>query len=62
MLSLNFAGLDKEMNFLFFFRAGFRLFQSILYGDLLMLLYNQSVAFEKNMGESKKILACWKKN
>ena len=26
-----------------------------------MLLYNQSVAFEKNMGESKKILARWKK-
>ncbi|MDK4500733.1 2-hydroxyacyl-CoA dehydratase [Fusobacterium necrophorum] len=61
VLSLNFAGLDKENEFSLSFRAGFRLFQSILYGDLLMLLYNQSVAFEKNMGESKKILACWKK-
>lgn len=61
VLSLNFAGLDKENEFSLSFRAGFRLFQSILYGDLLMLLYNQSVAFEKNMGESKKILARWKK-
>lgn len=61
VLSLNFAGLDKGNEFSLSFRAGVRLFQSILYGDLLMLLYNQSVAFEKNIGDSKKILVQWKK-
>ncbi|EFS20539.1 hypothetical protein FSBG_00036 [Fusobacterium gonidiaformans 3-1-5R] len=61
VFSLNFAGLEKGNEFSLSFRAGVRLFQSILYGDLLMLLYNQSVALEKNIGDTKKTLLYWKK-
>ena len=42
------------------FKGYFNLFYSILYGDLLMSIYHQSVAYEENPGDSKSILAYWK--
>ena len=60
VLSLNFEGLDKKNEFSLSFKGYFNLFYSILYGDLLMSIYHQSVAYEKNPGDSKGILAYWK--
>ena len=60
VLSLNFEGLDKKNEFSLSFKGYFNLFYSILYGDLLMSIYNQSVAYEENPGDSKSILAYWK--
>ena len=58
--SLNFEGLDKKNEFSLSFSGYFNLFYSILYGDLLMCIYHQSVAYEKNLGDSKKTLTYWK--
>ena len=58
--SLNFEGLDKKNEFSLSFSGYFNLFYSILYGDLLMSIYHQSVAYEKNSGDSKKTLTYWK--
>ena len=58
--SLNFEGLDKKNEFSLSFSGYFNLFYSILYGDLLMSIYHQSVAHEKNPGDSKGILTYWK--
>ena len=58
--SLNFEGLDKKNEFSLSFSGYFNLFYSILYGDLLMSIYHQSIAYEKNSGDSKKILTYWK--
>ena len=58
--SLNFEGLDKKNEFSLSFSAYFNLLYSILYGDLLMSIYHQSVAYEKNSGDSKKTLIYWK--
>ena len=60
VLSLNFEGLDKKNEFSLSFSGYFNLFYSILYGDLLMSIYHQSVAYEENPGDSKSILAYWK--
>jgi len=60
VLSLNFEGLDKKNEFSLSFKGYFNLFYSILYGDLLMSIYHQSVAYEENPGDSKSILAYWK--
>lgn len=47
--SLNFEGLDKKNEFSLSFSGYFNLFYSILYGDLLMSIYHQSVAYEKKL-------------
>ena len=60
VLSLNFEGLDTKKEVSLSFKGYFNLFYSILYGDLLMSIYHQSVAYEENPGDSKSILAYWK--
>ena len=46
VISLNFSGLDKKASFKFTVPMAFQLLYSILFGDLIMLLYNQCKPYE----------------
>ena len=46
VISLNFSGLDKKSSFQFNIPMAFQLFYSIMFGDLIMLLYNQCKPYE----------------
>ena len=54
VLSLNFSGLDKKASFKITLPMAFQLIYSILFGDLIMLLYNQCKPYEiiKNSTEA----------
>lgn len=58
--SLNFAGLDKKNEFSLSPISYLRMFYSILYSDLLLLIQQQSIAYEEKKGETKKTLERWK--
>lgn len=52
VLSLNFSGLDKKASFKMTVPMAFQLVYSILFGDLIMLLYNQCKPYEIVAGAS----------
>ena len=53
VLSLNFSGLDKKASMKITVTMGFQLVYSILFGDLIMLLYNQCKPYEITAGASE---------
>lgn len=59
VLSLNFSGLEKGNGIKITLPILKKAAIAILYGDLLMLLNNQSKAYEVNKGESKELLNDW---
>lgn len=59
VISLNFSGLEKESSLRINVPVFLRLLYAVLYGDLLMTCYNKCRAYEKNKGESKKVLDKW---
>ena len=56
VISLNFSGLEKSPGFKITLPILFKLLDAVLYGDLMMLLYNQCKPYEKTNGETDKVL------
>lgn len=52
VLSINFAGLEKDSGLKFTFPLLKKTAVAILYGDVIMSLYNQTRPYEKNAGDS----------
>ncbi len=61
VISLNFSGLEKESSFKITPAVGIKLIYAVMYGDLLMLLYNQCRPYEINKGDTDKVLDHWQK-
>ena len=59
VISLNAGGMEKNSGFKVSFQMLKQSMASLIYGDLLMLLYNQSRPYEKVQGESRKNLDYW---
>lgn len=61
VLSLNFSGLEQGSGFKITPKMFLQMLYAVLYGDLLMSLYNTCRAYELNKGDSKKVLEKWQK-
>lgn len=61
VLSLNFAGLEKGNSLELKPAMVLKMVYCVLYGDLLMTVYNQCRPYELNEGESKQVLEAWQK-
>ncbi len=61
VISLNFSGLEKDGSFKLNVPLIMKMLYAVLYGDLLMLLYNQCRPYELVPGDSKKVLERWEK-
>jgi len=61
VISLNFSGLEKEGGFKLTVPIIMKLLYAVIYGDILMLLYNQCRPYELIPGESEKVLNKWEK-
>ena len=59
MLSLNFSGLEPNPAFPMTIPIITRLIYCVLYGDMLMLLYNQCKPYEINKNSTDQLLARW---
>lgn len=59
VISLNFSGLEKDSGFKITASMAPKLVCAVLYGDLLMSLYNQCLPYEKNEGDTKRVLEKW---
>ncbi|MDE7288738.1 MAG: 2-hydroxyacyl-CoA dehydratase [Oscillospiraceae bacterium] len=59
VLSLNFSGLEKDSGFKITAGMFLQMLYAVLYGDLMMSLYNTCRAYEVHKGESKKVLDKW---
>lgn len=56
VISLNFSGMEKSPGFKITLPILLKLLNAVLYGDLLMSLYNQCKPYEKTVGETDKVL------
>ncbi len=61
VLSLNFSGLEKDSGFSITAGMFLQMLYAVLYGDLLMSLYNTCRAYEIHKGDSKAVLEKWQK-
>lgn len=61
VLSLNFSGLEKDSGFKITAGMFLQMLYAVLYGDLMMSLYNTCRAYELNKGDSKAVLDKWQK-
>ena len=59
VISLNFSGLEKNPAFPMTPAIALRLIYAVLYGDMLMLLYNQCKPYEVVKGSTDRLLARW---
>ena len=59
VLSLNFSGLEPNPAFPMTIPIITRLIYCVLYGDMLMLLYNQCKPYEINKNSTDHLLARW---
>jgi predicted nucleotide-binding protein (sugar kinase/HSP70/actin superfamily) len=59
VISLNFSGLEKNPAFPMTPAIALRLIYAVLYGDMLMLLYNQCKPYELEKGITDQLLARW---
>ena len=59
VLSLNFSGLEKNASIDITPAIALRLVYAVLYGDMLMLLYNQCKPYEINKNSTDELLARW---
>ena len=55
VISLNVSGLEKDRSLPFTLPLIFNLLSSVMYGDLIMLLYNQVKPYEIKKGETDKV-------
>lgn len=61
VISLNFSGMEKSPGFKITLPILLKLLNAVLYGDLLMSLYNQCKPYEKVVGETDKVLLAMEK-
>ncbi|MBR1764891.1 MAG: 2-hydroxyacyl-CoA dehydratase [Ruminococcus sp.] len=59
VISLNFSGLEKNPAFPMTPAIALRLIYAVMYGDMLMLLYNQCKPYELHEGQTDELLARW---
>ncbi len=59
VISINFAGLEKNSGFTWTLPLIRRALAAMIYGDLLMLLANQTRPYEVNKGESDALVEAW---
>jgi len=59
VISLNFSGLEKNPAFPMTPAIALRLIYAVLYGDMLMLLYNQCKPYELTKGMTDELVARW---
>ena len=59
VISLNVAGLEKDSAFKLTPSLVFKLMYAAFCGDLIMLLKNQCLPYEKNKGETDKVIEKW---
>lgn len=59
VLSLNFSGLEKDASIDITPAIAMKLVYAVLYGDMLMLLYNQCKPYEINKNSTDELLARW---
>ena len=59
VISLNFSGLEKNPAFPMTPKIALMLIYAVIYGDMLMLLYNQCRPYEVNAGDTDRMLARW---
>jgi predicted nucleotide-binding protein (sugar kinase/HSP70/actin superfamily) len=61
VISLNLSGLEKNPGFTLSVDLFVKLAYAMVYGDLIMLLANQTKPYEINKGDSDKMVALWEK-
>lgn len=61
VISLNFSGLEKGSSMPITVPIALKLIMAVLYGDMLMLLYNQCKPYELVKGATDKVLEKWEK-
>ncbi len=61
VVSLNFSGLEKDSGFRMTAPITLKCMYGVLYGDLLMAIYNQCRSYELIRGSSEKCLQMWQK-
>ena len=61
VISLNISGLEKDCSFKFTLPMIVKLISALSYGDLLMLLHNQTEPYEVEKGASQRIVDKWVK-
>ncbi len=61
VLSLNFSGLEPDASIEMTLPIIIKLIHCVLYGDMLMTLYNQCKPYEINEGDTDKMLDRWQK-
>lgn len=59
VISLNFKGLEKHSGFKLTPAMIIKGFRSLVYGDMLLLLKNQSAPYEINKGDTEKTVKKW---
>ena len=59
VLSLNFSGLEKDASIDITPAIAMKLIYAVLYGDMLMLLYNQCKPYEIEKNSTDELLARW---
>lgn len=59
VLSFNFVGMKTQPGFTFSTKQLLGLLNAICYGDVLMLLKNQCKPYEKNKGETDRLVEFW---
>lgn len=59
VISLNLSGLEKNSGFKITLPMIRRAIAALVYGDMLMLLHNQTKAYEVNQGESEQMVEKW---
>ncbi len=62
VISLNLSGMEKNPGFKFTLGLVKKMIYGIIYGDLLMLLSNQTRPYEVNKGETDELVNKWVKN
>ncbi len=61
VVSLNFSGLEKDSGFRMTMPITLKCLYGVLYGDMLMTIYNQCRPYELIRGSSEKCLLKWQK-
>ena len=59
VISLNFAGLEKDSSLELTPALCIKMVYAVLYADMLMTLFNQCRPYELNEGESQQVLDAW---
>lgn len=59
VISLNSSGMEKNSGFKYTLPMLIKSVAVVAYGDLLMLLNNQVIPYEKNKGESSELVKLW---